>query len=118
MSSLASQIRKGIAEGAALAALASCDEMYALQLGKVLRQHGGIIGGEGTLYPLLARMHKQGWVADSWQPGSGGPPRRCYRITAAGRQALAEFEEFWNPLVSGVDLLLKSNATNATHEKH
>lgn len=114
MSSLASQIRKGVAEGAALAALAGCDEMYALQLGKVLSRHGSIIGGEGTLYPLLARMHKQGWVEDSWQPGAGGPPRRCYRITPAGRQALSEFEEFWHPLVHGVQTLLDDQNTTPT----
>jgi PadR family transcriptional regulator, regulatory protein PadR len=49
----------------------------------------------GTLYPMLARLQKQGLVSSAWEPaGTGGrPPRRYYRLTddgiETGRQELA-----------------------------
>ena len=42
----------------------------------------------GTLYPLLIRLERQGWLEAEWQQpaASGRPPRHAYRLTAAGRQ--------------------------------
>ena len=40
----------------------------------------------GTLYPILVRLHDEGWLEAKWEPSSeqGRPPRHLYRITAAG----------------------------------
>jgi|SRR5262245_22300992 len=46
----------------------------------------------GALYPVLARMHAAGWLADEWEESAAGknrPPRRYYEITEQGRVALA-----------------------------
>jgi PadR family transcriptional regulator, regulatory protein PadR len=43
----------------------------------------------GTVYPILARLEKMGWLTSKWEPlvGVGRPPRRLYQMTAAGRAA-------------------------------
>ena len=52
----------------------------------------------GTLYPILARLEKAGWLASDWERAEasalGRPRRRLYRITAAGqRAAIAAFSD-------------------------
>lgn len=39
----------------------------------------------GTLYPLLGRLETEGYLSSTWQPGSGGPGRKAFEVTAAGR---------------------------------
>ncbi len=50
---------------------------------------------EGTLYPLLSRLRREGLVDYEWQESESGPPRKYYRLTAAGRAQLAELDEYW-----------------------
>jgi PadR family transcriptional regulator len=50
---------------------------------------------EGTLYPLLSRLRREGLVDYEWQESETGPPRKYYRLTAAGRAQLAELDEYW-----------------------
>ncbi len=54
-----------------------------------LRRHGYDIS-PGTLYPLLHRMERHGWLKCRKGPGRGPRARRDYRLTAAGREALAQ----------------------------
>ncbi len=42
----------------------------------------------GLVYRTLRRMEEDGWVVSSWQTTSSGPPRRVYKLTEAGEQAL------------------------------
>lgn len=53
-----------------------------------LRRHGHDVS-PGTLYPLLARMERRGWLTARRAPGSGSRGRREYYITAKGRKVLA-----------------------------
>ncbi|MBU4213265.1 MAG: PadR family transcriptional regulator [Actinobacteria bacterium] len=64
------------------------------------------MGGEGTLYPLLGRLRKAGWVDTTWQESPTGPPRRYYHLTADGKRALAEFIRLWGPFRDAVDTAL------------
>lgn len=50
---------------------------------------------EGTLYPLLSKLRRDGLVDYEWQESDAGPPRKYYRLTDAGRAQLAEFEAYW-----------------------
>jgi PadR family transcriptional regulator PadR len=43
---------------------------------------------EGTIYPLLSRLQKDGLLAHEWQESEQGPPRKYYRITDFGTQVL------------------------------
>src|SRR5271155_6188879 len=50
---------------------------------------------EGTLYPLLSKLRREGLVDYQWQESESGPPRKYYQLTAAGRAQLAELDEYW-----------------------
>jgi PadR family transcriptional regulator PadR len=64
-------------------------------LARELGERGQIIAGEGTLYPLLARLRRNGLVETSWQESKSGPPRRYYRLTSDRELALASFKKQW-----------------------
>lgn len=49
----------------------------------------------GTLYPLLARLEESGAVTVEWRPGEGGPGRKYFTLTAAGRESLRTQGEAW-----------------------
>jgi PadR family transcriptional regulator PadR len=50
---------------------------------------------EGTLYPLLSRLRREGLVDYEWQESESGPPRKYYRLTAAGRTHLTQLDGYW-----------------------
>lgn len=88
------QLRKGVLEYCVLAHLRRSPS-YGLKLATDLAGFKTLFASEGTLYPLLARLRKQGLVETSWQESTSGPPRRYYRITRAGEDALAVFAAAW-----------------------
>lgn len=50
---------------------------------------------EGTLYPLLSRMRRDGLLDYDWRESTAGPPRKYYRLTELGRVHLDEFRAYW-----------------------
>lgn len=60
---------------------------------------------EGTLYPLLSTMRREGLVDYQWRESTAGPPRKYYRLTELGRDHLAEFRAYWASLTSLIDKL-------------
>jgi PadR family transcriptional regulator len=50
---------------------------------------------EGTLYPLLSKMRREGTVDYEWQESEAGPPRKYYKLTAKGKSQLDELNEYW-----------------------
>jgi PadR family transcriptional regulator, regulatory protein PadR len=50
---------------------------------------------EGTLYPLLSKLRREGLVDYEWQESGAGPPRKYYRLTPAGQAQLADLDEYW-----------------------
>ncbi|MCC2317062.1 PadR family transcriptional regulator [Cellulomonas chengniuliangii] len=77
-----------------------------LEIATELGRHETLFTSEGTLYPLLARLRKQGWVETSWQESRSGPPRRYYSLTDEGRAAVRTFAAIWTPFSDGVDAVL------------
>ena len=53
---------------------------------------------EGTLYPLLSKMRRDGLLDYEWQESDAGPPRKYYELTARGRAQLAELNDYWKRL--------------------
>lgn len=53
---------------------------------------------EGTLYPLLSKMRRDGLVDYKWQESDAGPPRKYYQLTAKGKSQLAELTDYWKHL--------------------
>ena len=98
------QVRRGVAEHCVLALLTT-GERYGFELARELGARGRIIAGEGTLYPLLARLRRNGLV-ETWQESNAGPPRRYYHLTSDGELALASFKKQWRVFRDAVDEIL------------
>jgi PadR family transcriptional regulator, regulatory protein PadR len=109
---LVAQMRRGVLPYCVLAMLGG-QERYGFELVRSLASVDGMVTGEGTIYPLLARLRRQGLVDTTWRESDAGPPRRYYRITEAGRVALTEFAGSWTLLRESVDALLGSAAPNS-----
>jgi PadR family transcriptional regulator, regulatory protein PadR len=99
------QLRRGALPHCVLAVLAD-GERYGFELIGVLAEARGLAISEGTIYPLLSRLRREGLVETSWQESDSGPPRRYYRLTADGERALANFREDWQGYRDAVDVLL------------
>jgi PadR family transcriptional regulator PadR len=103
---LIAQMRRGAIEYCVLALLAQ-RERYGLELVQDLAEVDGMVTTEGTIYPLLARLRKDGEVDTFWQESTSGPPRRYYRITPAGKAALGAFRSEWSRFRSAVDRFME-----------
>jgi PadR family transcriptional regulator PadR len=97
--SVFSQLRRGVLEYCVMAALRD-GERYGYELVSSL---GEVLSSEGTIYPLLGRLRKDGWVKTSWQESASGPPRRYYGLTDSGRDALERFKGEWVRFRDAVD---------------
>ena len=71
--------------------------MYGYQLVKELeRRSGGYFNlKEGTLYPALHRLEKDGLVRSEWEETAQGPARKYYHLTEKGKQVLVKSAEEW-----------------------
>lgn len=99
------QMRKGAIEYCVLALLREQDR-YGLELARALADADGLVTSEGTVYPLLTRLRRDGLVDATWEESPSGPPRRYYRITNDGRVALKAFSTQWTRFRDTVDALL------------
>ena len=81
---LLAQMRRGTLQYCVLALLAS-EERYGFDLVRGLADVNGMVTSEGTIYPLLSRLRRDGLVESTWRESPTGPPRRYYRLTDAGR---------------------------------
>ena len=79
---------------------------YAFELIEALAKTG-LLTTEGTLYPLLSRLRRDGLVKTEWRESTDGPPRRYYELTAEGRRALIAFKNEWMSFRGAVDGILQ-----------
>lgn len=100
-----SQWFKGVLDLCVLARL-SDREAYGYELAKALEAAGlGEIKG-GTLYPLLNRLERDGFVTTAWESNDQGPDRKYYRVTPRGRSALSEAAGAWSDFTTTVGRVL------------
>jgi transcriptional regulator len=62
---------------------------------------------QGSLYPALQRLERQGWITADWGASENNRRARFYRLTKAGVKRLAQEEAAWARLSSGIGLVLK-----------
>lgn len=101
-------LRKGVLEYCVLAMIGD-GELYGLDIAHGLQQRG-ILTSEGTLYPLLARLRRNGLVETSWQESAQGAPRRYYTLTQDGQEALNNFATVWASFSAAVTETLKASS--------
>ncbi len=92
-------------------ALLGEEERYGFDIVRTLGAIDGMVTAEGTLYPLLARLKRDGHVSTRWRESDAGPPRKYYAITSEGRRALAEFTAQWRLFRDAVDSILGKGTT-------
>ena len=109
---LLAQMRRGAIEYCVLALLRDQDR-YGLELARTLSESDGLVTSEGTVYPLLTRLRKDGLVVATWEESPSGPPRRYYRITRDGRAALRAFIAQWQRFSATVNDLLELEKSDA-----
>jgi PadR family transcriptional regulator PadR len=79
---------------------------YGYEMTKRLRGRGLSIVGEGSIYPLLARLERDGLVETYRATSNGGPPRKYYKASTAGERALGEGVAEWRAARDAVDAVL------------
>lgn len=99
------QLRKGVLEFAILLTLRD-REHYGFELTTSLTSRAQIDVPEGTIYPLLLRLAKDGLIEAELRDGEGGAPRKYYTLTADGLALLEAMIPRWTRLSSSVDTLL------------
>jgi len=106
---LITQMRRGTLQYCVLALLAD-EERYGFDLVRGLAEMDGMVTSEGTIYPLLSRLRRDGLVESNWQESPSGPPRRYYRLTDSGRAALDAFRLEWRRFRDAVDNFVERKA--------
>jgi PadR family transcriptional regulator PadR len=100
------QLRKGLVELAVLAAVAR-GETYGYRVVEQLRGLGGLACTESTVYPVLTRLAREGFLSVRTERSPAGPPRRYYRLTAEGTRRLRTMAENWTTIARSVSGLLE-----------
>jgi PadR family transcriptional regulator PadR len=91
------QLRKGMLEYLTLNIL-NRHESYGYEIIQELNTFEGMDVSESTVYPILARLNKDGLARVRKAPSPGGPPRRYYSLTPHGRTRVAEMNRYWDLL--------------------
>ena len=99
------QMLKGILDGCLLSIIKE-GEIYGYELAAKLESYGFHSFSEGTIYPLLLRMQKEGLVSTTLRKSTAGPKRKYYSLTEKGEQELEQFIVRWTQLSSSVNNVL------------
>lgn len=100
------QLRRGGLELAVLLAL-SGSRRYGLEIIRHLEESTDLVVNEGTVYPLLARLTRDGFVKNEWVSDAGPHPRKYYELTRAGRARLQTMTSHWEAFTSKLDTLIR-----------
>jgi len=95
------QVRKGVLELCILRVLGQ-GRLYGYDIVKRLRGVKGLVVREGTVYPILSRLKKEGFLRTQIEESSEGPPRKYYALTEPGARELVVMQESWEELVASI----------------
>lgn len=104
---LLTQMRKGFLVYCVLR-ICSKGDVYSTDIIKRLRK-AQLIVVEGTIYPLLSRLQKDGVLAHDWQESAKGPPRKYYHLTNQGSEILQELKTSSNQLQEAIEAIEKES---------
>ncbi len=106
MNSVSPEIKRGSAELAILSVLA-VQSAHGYELAKrIERQTGGVLCFDmASLYPMLYRLEKRGWIRGAWETVAGGRRRRAYSLTPTGRKKLRPLRAQWRLFFAALDRL-------------
>ena len=98
------ELKKGSAELLILS-LVEAQPRHGYELSKLIeaRSDGVLSFRVASLYPLLYRLEKRGWIQGRWVEKAGQRRRRYYRLTAAGAEVLASQRSTWREFVNAIN---------------
>jgi transcriptional regulator len=97
------ELKKGSAELLILS-LVDARPRHGYEISQLIEQRsqGAVKFKVASLYPLLYRLERRGWLTGSWVEKAGQRRRRYYRLTREGRQVLAQQQQGWERFVAAV----------------
>jgi PadR family transcriptional regulator PadR len=101
-----SQLLKGVLDMCLLAVISE-QATYGYEMARKLEQRGLHLASEGSIYPLLSRLQRQGLVEGYLVESAGGPARKYYRLAPAGARTLSSWISDWEALSAGVNGVIK-----------
>ena len=105
-----SQMRKGMLEYCVMLLLRK-EACYTSDIISRLKE-AELIVVEGTLYPLLTRLKKDGLLCYEWRESTQGPPRKYYALTAEGEDFLKQLDDVWNSIDSSIKVIRTTELSN------
>ena len=98
------ELKKGSAELLILS-LVEVRPRHGYEISKLIeaRSGGALSFHVASLYPLLYRLEKRGWIKGQWVEKAGQRRRRYYKLTAAGRKVLNEQRQTWSDFFAALD---------------
>jgi len=84
---------------------------YGYEMVSKLRDRGLDLASEGSIYPLLSRLQKQGLIDGYLVQSSEGPARKYYRMSDEGRETLDQWKREWLEFSRSVDEVLEGGTT-------
>jgi PadR family transcriptional regulator PadR len=100
-----SQLLHGVLD-MCLLSLIDEEASYGYEMVNKLRERGLDLASEGSIYPLLSRLQKQGMIEGYLVQSSSGPARKYYRMSDEGRETLKLWREEWHQFSASVDGVL------------
>lgn len=99
-----SELKKGSAELLILS-LTEARPRHGYDIARLIEQRseGAVTFNAASLYPLLSRLERGGWIEGRWVEKAGERRRRMYRLTRAGRRRLAEHRTGWQAFVRAIN---------------
>lgn len=101
---ISSQMLKGILEGCILKVISE-KETYGYEIAETLRDYGFSDIVEGTIYPLLLRLEKNGLITAEYRKSPIGPKRKYFSISPAGMEEMEQFFSGWTELSTAIHKL-------------
>lgn len=98
------QFKKGVLELCVLVLLDKND-CYGYELVEKISQHINI--SEGTIYPLLRRLQKEGYFTTYLKESTEGPPRKYYKLTDIGKKTKDELMKEWIYFIENVNKIIE-----------
>jgi len=101
-------VKRGTAELAILSVLEK-GELHGYEIARRIEEQtrGMLRFTLASLYPLLYRMEKKGWLRGAWEIGGNGRRRRCYKLTTVGKNKLSPLRAEWSELFQALRRLAK-----------
>ena len=102
------QLRKGVLELCILNIVGG-NRVYGYDIVRRLRDVDALVVSEGTIYPILSRLKRDGLVRTSLEESPEGPARKYYQLTQRGEQLLSQMNGYWDVLTRGVSALKRGS---------